>query len=345
MIGIRAGMPPPRLASPFTCGAYETDLRSYPLMSNTLTCPKCGGAVESETLICSTCRVEIQPIKVYDTVKVSGPVESVTADFGAVVQGPARKTLYRVDESELVETAVSSSLKPLNDIFIRLGIEANNCWIATNVPTQRLIDDDLVRKLLGKVGGESPKMAGDIDLIVGDLKEDDFSFDRLIAFQVKIRKMDAAERLSHFSSGEGTRQSYFTALMGFDRTVLLHVFVREPRPVTGGFAPSWNPINNSQFARMMRASYGAIKRRFDRESYGYSWLGWGQAFGREPDECGAISSDVIVPPPFRPKMDDPEVRTAREAMRESLIMLLGTELKRRGGLKSRPFVLHRPVRG
>ncbi|HWW74109.1 MAG TPA: hypothetical protein VNZ44_01865 [Pyrinomonadaceae bacterium] len=314
-------------------------------MTNTLTCPKCGGAVASDSLICSNCRVEIQPVKIYDTVKVSGPVESVKADFGAEVKGPAGKTLYQVDETELVETAVSSPLQPLNDIFTRLGVEANNCWVATNVPTLRLIENALAQKLLEKVGGESPKLAGDIDLIVGDLKGNDFSFERLIAFQVKIRKMDAAERLSHFSSGEGTRQSYFTALMGFDRTVLLHVFVREPKPVAEGFAPSWNPVNNSQFARMMRASYGAIRNRFARESYGYAWLGWGQAFGREPDECGGITSDVIVTPPFRPKADDPDVGRAREIVAASLANLLGGELRRAGGRMDHPFMLNWPARG
>jgi hypothetical protein len=314
-------------------------------LTDQLTCPKCGNAVSSETLICSSCRLEVQPITVYDTVMLSGTVKNVVADFGAEVKGPARNTLYKIDETKLVETAVASSLRPLGDIFMRLGVEVNDCWIATNVPTLRLIEKDLAQKLLEKFCGESPKMAGDIDLIVGDLKGNDLSFERLIAFQVKIRKMDAAERLSHFSSGEGTRQSYFTALMGFDRVMLLHIFVREPKPVAEGFAPSWNPINNSQFARMMRASYGAIKRRFDRESYGYGWLGWGQAFGREPDECGAVTSDVIVAPPFRPKSDDPDVRAAREAVRESLIRLLCTELKRKGGLRGRPFVLNWPVRG
>jgi len=314
-------------------------------MANTLTCPKCGGAVASETLICSNCRIEIQPIKIYDTVKISGPVESEVADFGAEVESAARKTLYQADEATLVEMAVSSSLKPLNDMFTRLGVEANNCWIVTNVPTPRLIENGLAQMLLEKVGGESPKVAGDIDLIVGDLKENDFSFERLIAFQVKIRKMDADDRLSHFSSGEGTRQSYFTALMGFDKTMLLHIFVKEPKPVGEGFAPSWNPINNSQFARMMRASYGAIRKRFERESYGYGWLGWGQAFGQEPDECGGISSDIIVTPPFRPKMDDPEVRRAREAVTLSLTNLLSGELRRTGGRMSHPFVLNWPVRG
>jgi len=312
-------------------------------MAGDLTCPKCGGSVPSESLICSGCRIEIQPIKIYDTINISGAVKSATADFGAEVSGAARKTLYSVKEPALVEMAVSSSLRPLNDIFNRLGIDASNCWIATNVPTPRLIENDLVRKLLGKVGGDSPKMAGDIDLIVGDLKENDFSFERLTAFQVKIRKMDAAEKLSHFSSGEGTRQAYFTALMGFDRTVLLHVFVREPKPVSEGFAPSWNPINNSQFARMMRASYGVIKNRFERESYGYGWLGWGQALGREPDECGGIASDIIVAPPFRPQIDDTDVRAAREKVAESLVGLLSSELKRRDGLLNHPFVLNWPT--
>lgn len=312
-------------------------------MAGKLTCPKCGDTVALETLICSNCRIEIQPIKIYDTVKVSGQVKSVTADFGAEVSGPARNNLYSAKESALVEMAVSSSVKPLADIFVRMGIDYSNCWIVTNILTQRLIENDLMQRLLGKVGGESPKMAGDIDLIVGDLKEDDFSFERLAAFQVKIRKMDAAEKLSHFSSGEGTRQAYFTALMGFDRTMLLHIFVREPKPVSEGFAPSWNPINNSQFARMMRASYGAIKNRFERESYGYGWLGWGQAFGRDPDECGGITSDVIVTPPFRPKMDDADVSVAREKIAASLVRLLSGELKRRSGLLNHPFILNWPT--
>lgn len=312
-------------------------------MTNTLKCPKCGNSVASETLICSNCRIEIQPIKIYDTVKLNEPNKSVVLDFGAEPREGTTKTLFEINEPKLVEKAVESSLKPLNDIFTQLKIDTNNCWIATNIPMLKLIENNLAQKLLEKVGGDSPKIAGDIDLIVGDIKENDMSFERLIAFQVKIRRMDDTDRLSHFSSGEGTGQSYFTALMGFDRTVLLHIFVREPKPVTGDFAPSWNPINNSEFVRMMRASYGAIKKRLERESYGYGWLGWGQAFGREPEECGGIASDIIVAPPFRPKMHDVDVCIARMALTKSLISLLSSELKRKGGLNVRPFVLKWPI--
>jgi hypothetical protein len=312
-------------------------------MSNSLKCPKCGNEVASETLICSNCQIEIQPIKVYDTVKFTEPKKSVLADFGAKPREYIDETLFEINESKLVEKAVESSRKPLADIFSHLEIDTNDCWVATNIPTPNLIPDNITQKLLQKVGGDSPKIAGDIDLIVGDIKDNDLSFDRLIAFQVKIRRMDANEKLSHFSSGEGTGQAFFTALMGFDRTVLLHIFVREPKPVTGGFAASWNPITNSEFARMMRASYGAIKNRLKRESYGYGWLGWGQAFGREADETGGIASDIIVVPPLRPKMYDADVCVAREELTKSLINLLSGELKRKGRLKGRPFVFKWPI--
>lgn len=166
----------------------------------------------------------------------------------------------------------------------------------------------------------------------------------MIAFQVKKRRMDAAAKLTHFSSGEGTGQAFFTALMGFDRTVLLHLFVREPKPTSDEVAPSWNPITNSEFTRMMRASYRLIKDRFKRELYGYGWLGWGQAFGREPEEeCGGLSSDIIVEPPFRPRMDDADVCNAREMLKRSLTQLLSSEMKRQGGLDARPFVLKWPI--
>lgn len=312
-------------------------------MSTISACPKCGGSVPSDTLICSKCNISIQPITIYDTATLPTGSRSVTLDFGTKPKDSVDSVLFKTDEPELVEKVIESRSHPLNNIFNRLGLDIGRCWIAVNIPTDRLISKNIQEKLREKLGGDSTrKIAGDIDLIVGDIKDGDLSFERLIAFQVKKRGMEATEKLRHFASGEGTGQAAYTAMMGFDKTMLLHFFVREPKPVSEGFAASWNPIINADFKRMMRASYGTIKLRLRRELYGYAWLGWGQALGREPDECGGIASDIVIEPPFRPKSEDSEVYLSREELTKSLIHLLSSELKKQGGLISNPFLLKWP---
>lgn len=304
-----------------------------------LSCPKCGSPVSSETLICSDCKIEIQPLKIFDSAIVDGSTDSITLDFGAHPRDKVTDYLFRIGEIELVEKIAGSSLYPLHDILTRLDLDINNCWIATNIKTDKLIENSLADKLQAKSGG----VAGDIDLIIGDIVNKDLSFSRLIAFQAKRRKLTLNGK-SYLPSGTGTGQSSFTALMGFDKTILLHILVREPKQVSSPFAASWNPIINSDFPNMVRASYGIIKERLKREWYGYAWLGWGQAYGREPEETGGIPSDVVVVPPQRPMNHDADVCAAREMMTRSLINLLSIEKKKQGGIKKSPFILKGPIR-
>jgi hypothetical protein len=260
-----------------------------------LECPKCRTRISSETLICTSCKIEVQPLSIYDSANINQPINHLVLDFGSRQRESISERLFEIDEPKLLEKVAESRLKPLRGIFNRLQTDIDRCWIATNVPTDQLIEKGLQKKLLDKTCvGHKAKIAGDIDLIVGNIASDDLSFEHLFAFQVKKRRMDTAANLKDFSSGLGTGQASFTALMGFDRTVLLHLFVREPGPTTDEVAPSWKPIINSEFSTMMRASYNLIKDRLKRELYGYAWFGWGQAFGKEPEECGGFRLILLL---------------------------------------------------
>lgn len=254
---------------------------------------------------------ERQPLTIYQSATLKPGTNKMTFDFGASSQNRQVELLYDMKESELVEKALDHPA-PLAPILQELGIHYPNCWIMLNVPTRKLIKEWNYVKL------------GDVDLISGNIKDGRFSPDYVVALQVKVRKVKIPEELKSFSSGRGTRQTYYTALMGFDRTLLLHFIVREPQPLPEGFAPSWSPIFNSYLVNAIKACAGAIKEQLEkgRELFGYGWLGWGQAYNEEYKICGGFSSQILSIPPLRPMKDTYDVRKAREFLNQSLTCLL-----------------------
>jgi hypothetical protein len=160
---------------------------------------------------------EAEPIAIYDTLHLSaGGFKGATLDFGAEPDGQPPERLYDLEEPELVEKLALSRSSPLKSILEKLGIDYPRCWLALNVPKERLIRDWKYDK------------PGDVDIISGNIIENRCSFDYVVAAQVKVRKVKAPDELRYFPSGTGTRQSYYMALMGFDKTLFLHLIVREP---------------------------------------------------------------------------------------------------------------------
>jgi hypothetical protein len=253
---------------------------------------------------------EAQRLTVYDTKVITPGMTRAIFDFGASVDGEDTEHLYNIKEPILVERMVRQSGAALEILLRSVGIDYPRCWIMLNAPKERLIKNWKYDK------------PGDVDLICGNIQDGRAVLDNLIGIQVKKARVKPFRESLTFPSDTGTDQAHYTALMGFDRTLLLHLLVREPRPVPEGYAASWNPIHNSDFLPAFRASYGAIKTRLRRDLFGYGWIGWGQAYGKPFESCGGFAYDVICEPPPRPLVDDGRVRKSRECLIASLRSLL-----------------------
>lgn len=271
---------------------------------------------------------EAQPLTIYNSTTLSPGMNNITFDFGANPENDQVDQLYDLRESELIEKALSPPV-PLALFLQQLGVNYPYCWLALEVDTKRLIKD---------WNHDKP---GDVDLVAGNIKEDCISLDYIVGIQVKLRKVKAPNELRSFPSGTGTEQAHYTALMGFDKTMLLHFIIREPQPVPKGFAPSWNSIVNSNFINAAKACKGAINDRLEkeRELFGYGWIGWGQAYGEKWQVCGGFSDEIILDPPLRPRKDNSDVRKAKESLNQSLNNLLSRKV-----INSAPYIW-RPQNG
>jgi hypothetical protein len=255
-------------------------------------------------------KINAENISIYDTVRLAPGgkfPERMLLSYGADSKDAQQESLFDLGESEIIEQVLADATLSQRLLGL-LGIEYPDCWIVTEVLTK-----DLARSW------HEPK-PGDLDLVCGNMRNGRPGFDYITCTQVKIRKAKTLADSGDFASGSGTAQAHFTALMGFDRTLLLHCIVREPQPTPEGYAPSWNPIINTDFERAAKGCFGTIRRRLedDRELYGYAWLGWGQAFGKAWQTCGGYAIDLVYPPRYRPALDSTEAIRSRGEMVESL---------------------------
>ena len=270
---------------------------------------------------------EAQPLTIYDSATLSPGTNSITFDFGANPKNDQVDQLYDLWELELIEKALSQPVSLAQFLQI-LEVNYPHCWLALDVDTKRLIKD-----------WKHDKPGDGVDLVAGNIKEGHISLDYIVGIQVKLRKVKAPNELRSFPSGTGTEQAHYTALMGFDKTMLLHFITRESQTVPEGCAPGWNPIVNSYFINAAKACKGAIKERLEkkRELFGYGWIGWGQAYGEKWQVCGGFSDEIISDPPLRPRKDNSDVRKARESLNQSLKNLLN-----RGVINSAPYIWKPP---
>lgn len=261
--------------------------------------------------------IHAERITLYDSLHIpagSQVPERVTLSFGADGGGITVERLFDLDERQLIEQVVTNPLL-VSRLLEHFGIEYPNCWIITEILTRT-----------ASTSWPYPK-PGDIDLVCGRMKDGRPDFDYICGVQVKLRKVKTLEETGDFASGAGTEQSHWTARMGFDRTLLLHWIVRVPLPLPEGYAPSWNAIINADFERAAKACYGTIRQKFekDRELYGFGWLGWGQAYGKQWETCGGFAINLVYPPPHRPAIDSDEARNTRAEMIESFRSLILTQ--------------------
>jgi len=157
-------------------------------------------------------------------------------------------------------------------------------------------------------------------LIFGNFEDDNktLNFDNLFAIQIKIRKVKENNELQYFSSGEGTTQAYGTAKLGFDRTLLLHVLVREPKPLIDGNSPLWSVLDNADFFHHANRIIGAVKNKLDKELYGYGWLTWGQSANRNWQLSGTLKLEIYTEAPFQPWKHQVEIELKRKRLIENL---------------------------
>ena len=262
-------------------------------------------------------KVDARPITIYDSVH-SPPgttlPNQITFSFGAASDGMPEHRLFDLPESELTERLLNQPLL-LHRLLPPLGIEYPNCWIVSEILTKDVTS-----------AWSQPK-PGDLDIVCGNVVSGKPQFDSIVCIQIKIRKVKTFDETGDFASGSGTTQAYWTAKMGFDRTLLLHFIVRVPQPLPEGYAPSWNAIVNANFERAAKSCFGVIRERFvqGRELYGYGWIGWGQAFGNRWDTCGGLAVDLVYPPPVRPASDSGEAIRTRTQMVESFRRLISRQ--------------------
>ena len=178
---------------------------------------------------------------------------------------------------------------------------------------------------------------GDIDIVAGNISNNKFLFNDIFAIQVKLRKTTANDDLKPFPSGRGTKQTYYTSLMGFDKTLLLHCFTREPKLTPPEYADSWNPIVNTDFFRAIKASKGILNEYLtkNRNLFGYAILGWGQAYGYNWNECGGFSEELIYPPPHRPLSGSIDISDNRSKVEQSVRDILNNYK-----INKYPFILN-----
>lgn len=285
---------------------------------------ECSPDRKYEYQVCQNCKKRIrtwegQPLTIYSSIPAGmlSSGDSILVDFGANPQNKKVDLLYDLDESGLKKEILTQP-KLLASILKKLGIDYPSCWIALDVPTKE--------KLIKDWEYDKP---GDVDMIAGNMKDKLVSLDYIVGVQVKIRKVEAFGKLRPFPSGTGTKQAHYTALMGFDRTMLYHLIVREPQPVSDGIAPSWNPIINSDFINATKACSRITKERLKKKgklSFGYGLIGWGQAYCEEWQNCGGFFDEIVIEPPFRPLQDNMNVEKSRRSLKESLKNLFTEEV-------------------
>jgi hypothetical protein len=192
------------------------------------------------------------------------------------------------------------------DLFSKIGIEHNNCWIGIEVLRSDIIQDWQFDSNKG----------GDIDLILGnfypDKKTPDLSY--IIGIQIKTRKVSSSDELKRFASGEGTRQSENTVRIGFDKTYLFHLLIKDPNSKPDSYTEIWNTLSNTVNPVHLQRCLNAIKPRLEKEFYGYGIIGWAQADKHHWRYSGTVYDEIIKEPIFQPWKDQLEILENRKKL-------------------------------
>ena len=192
------------------------------------------------------------------------------------------------------------------EFFKAFGINYPNCWMGIEV----LRNDLGLTNYTGK--------AGDIDLILGNLEDDNLTpnFDLIIGIQIKIAKIFANDDLADFETG--TKQAIQTVEYGFDKTYLIHFIIKEPKAPPNNSSPIWNAainiVSDEHIKRIINKKINVI----EKEKFGYVYLAWGQAYNHNWESGGTINFDLVKEAPFRPNRLSKEFEINKKIMVDKL---------------------------
>ncbi len=253
--------------------------------------------------------VELVPTSLY----VGGTVPAgATRAFSVSAQpGLHGEPLYAIKESSILARVLGV---PAMQLVIRdmLGFPASaDLWFLVETLRQRLLPS----VPLGK--------PGDFDLIVGKTRGGYIAFDELGEIEFKIRKTDANGVAK--DARLGIDQGRGAAECGFDRTVLVHLLVREPGPAPENVAGWYDLVHNASESR--RALNGNVALMRDKcrevEPFGYAAVSLGQGIGGDPSVSGALQPVTVWPAALRPLLISPVTRARRREISDSLRQHLG----------------------
>lgn len=266
-------------------------------------------------------RIEYQPLTIYNSVRFE-PGETIPKQvrftFGADVSDDAKfQSLAMRPEHELTRELLNTPTL-CGRLFELVGLQYPDVWALIEPLTPRLSQS------------WNRDVPGDVDIVCGAIHNGAPSFEDINGFQVKIRKQKGDRTVGDTGRGQADE----TAHMGFDRTVLLHMLVQEPSPCGDDYAASWNPIKNSVFIDSIKRTVGVMRQEIQNDNlpYGYTILGWGQAFGQHWQVCGGFTFEVIKHAPVRPFAS--AAARYRDELRASCALILSQHAL------SRPFIVN-----
>lgn len=236
----------------------------------------------------------LEPVSIYQTFKLEPGQQTQKFTFGINnTDIDSKEILSSLGESAITRNLIAKTSQCEN-LLQSLGIHYPNCWIGIEFKKELLLPDWPHTK------------PGDIDIIAGNFIEDSHILDlnSTIAIQIKIRKIRNYDDLKSFPSGNGTFQTQKTSQMGFPRTYLGHIIIREPREIGDNQSISWNAMNNASFGTAFKRCYGLIKKELETCPYGYIALGWGQAHGMDWRVSGAFSMNIAKEAPIINQLND-----------------------------------------
>lgn len=184
-------------------------------------------------------------------------------------------------------------------------------------------------------------VTGDIDLIAGNFYEDQKTpdFENIIAIQIKKRVITSDGELKQASSRGGSQQSHQTALMGFDKTYLLHLLIKDPAARQSGHAPMWNNFSNTIDDIHIKRCINERKDKLEFSLFGYVVIAWSQSSENNWKMSGNIRPPKVVKKaPFKPWMQLSEA----EQDRSRLVEYLKSKVNPRMFNKKYPFYFNIP---
>lgn len=259
--------------------------------------------------------------------KLENKTDSVkTVSLGSPNEEYEGETLFTEIESTITQELVTNS-HFLERFLPMLGVQYPNCWIGVELRKELIYPNWKENK------------PGDIDLVIGNFKDDNstFCFENIVGVQIKVRRVTNENDLKNFSSGRGTKQTHLTSEMGFDKTLLLHILIKQPEEKPQYFSDMWNILINANFFHYFHKCFGEIRKRIKNDIFGYGLVAWGQSNVDTWKKSGILKIKMIKEPPEKPYKERSELSEHRKILLNNLKPVLK---KAHEISKERPLIFH-----